>query len=272
MGGTISAVIYVLSKSKAIASMPLGTRAAIITAGGLIGGSTFVAANYVNTIAQKNATNLSSTSKEDNYPSKSIIGQEDNADTVMYYLNLNIIICIMVLLFSLFLIYFYIYKRNKMWNIRIIWILSLIMSIYSIYLAFNLIEDIDIISRICHDIDYFKDIKTSDNWNNETLKFLMANLVLRSGIIILLYLLLILHFQNMIANSNKEFKYIKYILGERFYLYFTQLIRFANKTNLIWMTISVTLLIFSSVISIYLAFFMLNNIYDITELYLKSQK
>jgi len=117
LGSTVSAGISAMSKSKAIASMPLGTRAAMLAAGGIIGGTTFVAVNYVNTMAQKvanNSTNPSnSTSNNDSYPAKSIIGEGDSRDNIMYYLNLNIIICIILLLLIILLIYLYIYKSNS---------------------------------------------------------------------------------------------------------------------------------------------------------------
>ena len=91
IGGAVSAGIYALSKSKAIASMPIGTRAAAIAVGGLIGGATFVGANYINTLAQKNAnssSNSSSTSNiNDSYPTKSIIEEGDSVENIMYFLN-----------------------------------------------------------------------------------------------------------------------------------------------------------------------------------------
>jgi hypothetical protein len=120
LGGTISAGIYALSKSKAVVSMPFGTRAAMIGAGGLIGGGTFVTANYINTIAQKNANNSSNSSCNDSYPAKSIIGEGDSVDNIMYYLNINIIICMVIILLLLLLIYLYVYQRN---NVRRIYIL-----------------------------------------------------------------------------------------------------------------------------------------------------
>jgi hypothetical protein len=45
MGGAVSAGIYALSKSKAVASMPLGTKAATVGIGGIIGGGAFVMSN-----------------------------------------------------------------------------------------------------------------------------------------------------------------------------------------------------------------------------------
>jgi hypothetical protein len=76
----------------------------------------------------------------------------------------------------------------------------------------------------------------------------------------------------MIVNGNIEFKYTRYLLGERFYSYFIKSLHIASKTNWIWMIIGVVLLILSSILSIYCAVFIYNHIYDITELYLNSKK
>lgn len=124
IGGAVSAGIYGLSKSRAIKSMPMGTRAGALALGGILGGGTFVAANYFNTVAQKNANSSCNTSvsnnENDSYPTKSIIGEGDDISSVMYNLNLNIIICMVVLLLFLLLTYLYLYKRN---NIIVIYII-----------------------------------------------------------------------------------------------------------------------------------------------------
>nr|YP_009327795.1 hypothetical protein [Epichloe typhina]APB96753.1 hypothetical protein [Epichloe typhina] len=271
LGGAVSAGIYALSKSKVVASMPPGTKAAYTAAGGIIGGTAFVAANYLNTVVQKNAKNYSSR-KSDSYPAKSIIEEGDNIDNIMYFLNWNIIICIIVLLLLLLLIYLYVYKRNNIWVILAIWTFTVIVSIISVYLAYCLLEDIDIIARICHDIDSSKKTLTNYNWEDDTIQFLTSVLILRCCIPVLLYLLLISHAYSMIAKNNHKFILLKHLWGERIHSYFIKSVNLASKTNWIWMTIGATLLVFSCLMSIYIAFSTYNYIYDITELYLNSKK
>jgi hypothetical protein len=166
----------------------------------------------------------------------------------------------------------YIYKRNNMWIIIILWITLVIISLYSVYLAINLLEDFDIIARIYHDIDFSKGINKNFNWHDETIQVLIVNITMRSCSTGLLYLLLIFHLQNIIINSNKEFKFLKYLLGERFYYYFIKSLNIASKTNWIWMIAVAILLLFSSIFSVWFAYFICNHIYEITELYLNSKK
>lgn len=146
----------------------------------------------------------------------------------MYYLNLNVIICIIILLLFLLLIYLYIYKRDNTKIIYILWTLLMGISLYSIYLAYNLIEDIDTIARICHDIDSSKKISNNYDWHDDTIQFLIANLLSRFVISSFLYLLLIFHIQSIIVSDNIEFKFVKYILGERFYSYFIKSLKIAS--------------------------------------------
>jgi len=66
---------------------------------------------------------------------------------------------------------------------------------------------------------------------------------------------------------------IKYILGKHYYLYYVKLSKITSKSNKIWMIILIVFLLFSSVFSIHLAFFLIynhNNI--ITETYINSIK
>lgn len=277
MGGAVSAGIYALSKSRAIASMPIGMKAAAIVGGGLAGGTAFVTSNYLNTMAQKNINNSSSTntpgsSTNDPYPAKSIIGEGDDIDNIMYFLNINIIICVIILFLSLLLIYLYVYKRKYIRGIFIFWVTLMIISLYSIYLAINLLDDFDIITNICQNIDNSNKSITNFDWHNSTIQFLIGNLIIRCCISLFLYLLLVLHIYYLIANNNKIFIFLKHIWGERLYSYIIKTINIAKKTNWIWMTFCAILLLFSSTFSIWLAYMIYCHIFDITEFYLNSKK
>ena len=65
-----------------------------------------------------------------------------------------------------------------------------------------------------------------------------------------------------------EHKYIKYILGEHYY--FVKLSKITSKSNQNWMIILVVFLLFSSVFSIHLVFFIYKDI--ITETHINSIK
>jgi hypothetical protein len=67
-----------------------------------------------------------------------------------------------------------------------------------------------------------------------------------------------------------EHKYIKYILGEHYY--FVKLSKITSKSNQNWMIILVVFLLFSSVFSIHLAFFIYNHKDIITETHINSIK
>nr|YP_009763313.1 hypothetical protein [Metarhizium rileyi]QIS49091.1 hypothetical protein [Metarhizium rileyi] len=143
----------------------------------------------------------------------------EEGDNIMSFLNWNIIICIVVLLLLLLLIYFYIKKRHNIRVILAIWALAVIVSIISVYLAYCILEDIDIIARICHDIDSSNNTLTNYNLEDDTIQFL----ILRCCIPVILYLLLISHVYSLVAKNNHKFIFLKHLWvasHERIHSYF----------------------------------------------------
>lgn len=277
IGGSVSAGIYALSRSRGVASLPIGLKAAAIVGGGIGGGTAFAISNYLNTMAQKNASNSSnpstaSNNNNDTYPGKSMIEEGDNMDNVVYFLNLDITMCIIMLFLLLLLTYLYVYKRNKIWIVFTIWISTMIISMFSVYLAYSLLEDIEIIAKICHNIHNYNSIKTDYNWDDDTIQFLVAIFIFRSCILGFIYLLLISHIHSIIAKNNDKFIFLKRLWGERLYSYFIKSVNIASKTNWIWMTGIAILLILACLFDIYVAFSIRDRIYEITELYLNSIK
>ena len=281
IGGTVSSGIYALSQAKRVTAMPIGAKAGMVALGGIIGGTAFVTANYMNTYAQKSLNSSSSNSNDKNDPyssASSILEYGDSTDSIMYFLNLNFIVSIFMLCLSLLLIYMYVKNRNKSTIINIIWILLITISSLSIYLAYNLTEDIDIISQVYQKTTGVSTTKAYDNhhsYRNEadkTVEFLTANMLFSISIFFLLYLLMVLHINTKIINNKWEFTYIKYILGEYYYSYFYKLLKLTSKSNELWMLFGWILLIIACLFSTCIAFFLINYIDIITEVYLNSKK
>lgn len=165
--------------------MPIGAKAGMVALGGIIGGIAFVTANNMNTYAQK-SLNSSSNSNDKNDPyssASSILEYGDSTDSIMYFLNLNFIVSFSMLCLSLLLIYMYVNNRNKPTIINIILILLITISSLSIYLAYNLTEDIDIISQLYQKTTDVSASKAYDNHHyyrneaNKTVEFLTANML-----------------------------------------------------------------------------------------------
>jgi len=77
----------------------------------------------------------------------------------------------------------------------------------SIYLAYNLIEDIGIISQICQEstnrsVVNYQTLDSSVNQVEETMKFLYANLVITVCILYGLILLIALYINTKIINNK----------------------------------------------------------------------
>lgn len=246
-------------------AMPIGAKAATVALGGIIGVSAFVAANYMNTYAQKSLNNSSSNTNNKNDPyssASSIIENRDSTDSIMSFLNLNFIVSISILCISLLLIYMYVNNRNKLTTINIVWILLIITSSLSIYLAYNLKGDIDIISQIYQNSTSISTIKAYNNLHHsgdevdKTLEFLTVNMLFSISILFSSYLLMVLHLNTKIINNKWEFTYIKYILGEYYYCnYFIKLLKYTSKSNGLWMIILSILLIIACLSSTCIAFF-----------------
>lgn len=82
---------------------------------------------------------------------------------------------------------------------------------------------------------------------------------------------MVLHFNTKIINNKWEFTYIKYILGE-YYSYFDKILKFTSKSNELWMLFGWILLILACIFSTCIAFFLINYIDIITEVYENYKK
>ena len=276
IGGSVSAGIYALSRSKGMGAMPVGSKAATFALGGIMGGGAFVAANYMNRYAQKGLNNSTDSNKK-NGPfssASSIIEEGDSVDTVIYYLNLNLTISFIILCLSLLLVYLYVYKISKPKTLYKIYMLLVIITLFSIYLSYNLIEDIDIVSSIYQNIAYSKyncNIYNNSSEAKETIEFLMINMLFKCCILLSLYLLLMLHINTKIVNESWQFKFIKDILGEYYHSLFIKLLKFTSNSNKVWMIVLSILLIIACLVSIIIALFIINYMDIITETYVNSR-
>ena len=267
MGGAVTAGIYALAKNKKVAFLPIGAKAASVALGGMLGGGTFVTANYMNTIAQKNA-NKPENSKNDPFSSaNSILEPGDSIYDVMNFLYINYALGILIIYLSCFLLYLYVkHKQSKI--LISVWICLILTSLFFIYLGYNLLQDIGILTFI--EINHLNDLDKSFNINkNEAdnlYNFLIANLLIRLSICGSLWLSLALHINTIIVNKNLKFKYIEYILG-KYYYYFNKLIRYTSNTNKYWIYVLFTFLILSSSFSTAISYFLIQYIDIISELY-----
>lgn len=142
-------------------------------------------------------------------------------------------------------------------------------------MAYNLLEDIDIISSIYQSstntsvVNYNK-LDSSFNEKNETIIFLYANLVLSCCILYSLILLIALYMNTKIINNKWNLSFIENIFGKRYYYYFIKLLTCTSKTNELWMFIGFIILIIASLISIFIGYFLISHLDLISELFKSS--
>lgn len=172
MAGAVTAGIYALANSKKAAAIPVGAKAPTVVLGGMLGGGAFVAVNYMNTYVEKglnkpnNKGNIN-TNGDDPYSSaSSIIEEGDSVNNIIYFLYFNFILSFSILSVSLLLIYLYI-NKNKSRLINWIWLGLTLMSLLSIYLAYNLSNDIGTISSIYLNTNYLTVIANNGMYTNE---------------------------------------------------------------------------------------------------------
>lgn len=253
--------------------MPPATRAIWMGAGGLIGAGVFAAGNYANSSIQNNIQanpNFNSENKGGPFPAKSIIEEGDTIDNIMYFLYFNLFISICILF--LFILLLYLYKNNKSIYLYITWVFLILFSYISIYLAYNLFEDIEIIAKIYQrdnsiSVVNYNTLDPSRNEIKETKLFLFVNLGFNSCILILLYGLFYLYINSKIINEKWDLLFIKNIFGERFYYYFMKIYTYGSKTNKAWMLFNIIFIFIGSIGSILIGCFLIKYIDLITELY-----
>jgi len=272
LGATVVAGIRGMSYK--IGSMPPVARAAWLATGGLVGAGIFVVGNGSNTYVQNKVNNSNNSNNENNNNSaNSIIEEGDSVDNVMNFLYFNLFISVSILF--LIILLFYLYRKKKEILLFITWVSLVITSIVSIYLAYNLLEDIGIISSIYQDHTTFSVLKngrSNENGVKLAKDVLTANLWFSSGILISLDLLFILYMNIKIINKKWNLYFIKRIFGERFYYYFMKVYTYGHKTNLAWMLYGFILLVIANLASIYTAYNIINHIDIITEMYQYSNK
>lgn len=276
--GAVSAGIYAFAQGAKRGSMPITAKAGMVALGGGIGGVLFVGTNAVNTWTQKSLdcskNNISNNDKNSGgtYPASSVIEEGDSVENVLNLFYCNLLLSVFILLLLVTLLYLYINKTKiKQLVMFVNWVLLVITSFISIYIAYSLVEDIDIISNIYQDDRTVSVLKNADSNVTDGIKlameFLYANLVLSISILLLLYYLIILYMNTKILNEKWDLSFIKKIIGEGFYYYFMKGFTFTSKSNKLWMLFGFILLIIASVSSISFAYFLIVHIDIITEMY-----
>lgn len=96
--------------------------------------------------------------------------------------------------------------------------------------------------------------------------FLNSNFILHIAILYLLFALGILYLCDKVVKNKWELMFIKNIFGERFYSLVVKGINYTSKSNQIWMLAIWIMLVLSTLASIYFGYFLLNNIYIISEI------
>ena len=276
-GLTVAAGINGMSRR--LGSMPPAARAAWLGASGALGGVLYIGTNFGNTYVQdtyqRTVNNNNGSNNNGPFSSgngaNSMIEEGDSVDKIMNFLYLNLFLGICILLLLILLINLYINKKNIV-KIFITWVSLIITSWIFIYLAYNLIENIDTIAQIYQTntnisrINY-NTIDPSVNQVYRAMKFLYCIIGLRCLILFLLYLLLGQYISTKIVNEKWDLSFIKRIFGEYFYYYFMKIKTYGSKTNETWMLFGWILLVIASVGSIYFVYFLINYIDTITELY-----
>lgn len=225
--GAVSAGIYAFAQGAKRGSMPITAKAGMVALGGGIGGVLFVGTNAVNTWTQKSLdcskNNISNNDKNSGgtYPASSVIEEGDSVENVLNLFYCNLLLSVFILLLLVTLLYLYINKTKiKQLVMFVNWVLLVITSFISIYIAYSLVEDIDIISNIYQDDRTVSVLKNADSNVTDGIKlameFLYANLVLSISILLLLYYLIILYMNTKILNEKWDLSFIKKIIGEGF--------------------------------------------------------
>lgn len=280
IGGAVSAGIYAVSQQKRVVAAPVGVKAGAIALGGIMGGFAFATSSALNTRLQNslesnNSSEDSTSSTGTNGPygeASSMIDKGDGINEIMNFLYSNLFVGVCILFLLVILLYLYKNYRKKELFLFILWISLLVISLLSIYLAYNLTEDIYIISRIYQEntnksVVNYKTLDSSVNQVEETMKLLYGNLGITICIFYGLILLIALFINTKIIKSKWEFTFIKNIFGSRYHRYFMKVLTFTSKSNELWMYIIWTILILGSLFSIYIAYSLIEHIDIITELY-----
>lgn len=275
LGIGASTVAGISGMARVGSRMPPVSRAIWMGAGGIIGAGIFAAGNYANSRIQNSLhTNINvspnSNNKDGPFSAKSIIEDGDTIDNIMYFLYFNLFISVCILF--LFVLLIYLYKNKKDIYLYISWVSLIIVTYISIYLAYNLIEDIDVIAKIYQSntnisVVNYNTLDSSTDEVKETKIFLLVNLGLSSCILILLYGLFYLYISSKIINGKWDLSFIRNILGERFYYYFIKIYSYGSKTNQAWILFNIIFIFIASIASILIGCFLIKYIDLITELY-----
>ena len=285
VGGTVSAGIYALTRSKKFAAAPIGAKAGYAVLGAAIGGFGYVTTNYANTRIQKNLDSSASNSMINRSNSKngplsaasSVIEEGDSVESIMYLFYINLLLSIVIIFLLVFLVYLYVNYKKQELSLYTVWFLLLISSLLSSYLAYIIVQDIDIISKIYQDsttisvVNYDKLDPFVDEIK-ETTHALYSNLALSVCIFYSLLLLAALHINTKLINNKSALNFMKNMLGQRNYYYFIKMLTFTSKSNELWIYIGLTIILIASLFSIYFAYMWIIHIDLFTELYQSSIK
>nr|YP_009307006.1 orf242 [Tolypocladium ophioglossoides]AOR52827.1 orf242 [Tolypocladium ophioglossoides] len=103
------------------------------------------------------------------------------------------------------------------------------------------------------------------------MSLLSANHILHVCILYLPIALMILYISTMIFENKWNLIFIKNIFGEWFYNLFIKSLSYTGKYNRIWMFIGWVFLVFASLVTLYISYFLLNNIDTISEIVQKGK-
>nr|YP_010247527.1 hypothetical protein MFQ26_mgp10 [Cordyceps pruinosa]QQA36261.1 hypothetical protein [Cordyceps pruinosa] len=104
------------------------------------------------------------------------------------------------------------------------------------------------------------------------INLLNANFILHLCILYLIVALIVLYLSTMVVDKHWNLIFIQNILGKWFYNLFIKALIFTGKNNRIWMYIASILLIFSILITLYISYFILNNIDIITQIVANTKR
>lgn len=116
-------------------------------------------------------------------------------------------------------------------------------------------------------------IKSIENifQDNSVMDLLTSNYFLNIIILYLLFNLIILLLSDLVIKYNWKLLFIKNIFGERFYNLVMKSLNYTSKLNKIWIWIILILLVISSIGSLFISYFILNNIDIISEIIQQSK-
>nr|YP_009364334.1 hypothetical protein [Ophiocordyceps sinensis]ARF03400.1 hypothetical protein [Ophiocordyceps sinensis]QDH07248.1 hypothetical protein [Ophiocordyceps sinensis] len=103
------------------------------------------------------------------------------------------------------------------------------------------------------------------------MSFLNANYLLHVYVLYFIWAILILYISNKVVKNDWKLIYIKNMFGERIHSFVTKSFTYTSKSNNFFIVLGWILLILSSIYSLYIANFLVNNIDIISEIVLESK-